>query len=63
MRKLFECAESEGDFIEFTKISEDKIQLVFDPLNELEYQKIQILTFQDCNDIIKELNYLMAKLG
>ena len=61
MRKLFECAESEGDFIEFTKLSEDKIQLVFDPFNDIANQKIQILTFEDCRNIIKELNYLMEK--
>jgi len=61
MRKLFECAESEGDFIEFTKLSEDKIKLVFDPFREMADQKIQILTFEECRNIIKELNYLMEK--
>lgn len=61
MRKLFECAETEGDFMELIKISDNKIQLTIDPLIDLADQKIIILTFEDCRDLIKELNYLMEK--
>lgn len=63
MRKLFECCESDGDFIEVTKLSEDKIELVFNPLLDIEYRSIVVLNFNDCKELIKELNFLMDKLG
>lgn len=63
MRKLFECCESDRDFIEVTKLSEDKIELVFNPLLDIEYRSIVVLNFNDCKELIKELNFLMDKLG
>lgn len=63
MRKLFEWCESDRDFIEVTKLSEDKIELVFNPLLDIEYRSIVVLNFNDCKELIKELNFLMDKLG
>jgi len=66
MRKLFECCESESDdmdFMEILKISEDKFQFNMNPLDDNKKNQIMVLTFDDCKELIKELNFLMDKLG